>query len=401
MRFHETHLIFLNSFSIQLRFRCFYLGVGMRDRETLDEMAGTIAREIDAAAMDQSPWVEICKRLVGYFPGSYATILNQNFIKPEFNFQAVDNLEADHLHSYLRHYAFINPWNTFWKFAPSGSIIVSQRDYPASQFRNGEFYTDWMAKTGDFEAGTGLKLQIDKAETIYLPVHYGLNLSNDYDRELEFLLAKIRPALENALQFKRALRQMGETASARAAIVGSASRIALVVDHDGYLKEANPLAAAAFSKGSFISCRGSEVRFLDSKLSEQVKEVCRRLGADRAYLAPKLTSSTEGHLWLVTFLRLPEIFVSGLVASRTLILIQITDVYHPIVHPDMQLISDTFNLTRTEGSLCLALSVGMSLADAATENRISYENARQRLKNIFQKTETRSQAELRVLLAQF
>jgi DNA-binding CsgD family transcriptional regulator len=43
----------------------------------------------------------------------------------------------------------------------------------------------------------------------------------------------------------------------------------------------------------------------------------------------------------------------------------------------------------------------MSLSDAAIESGISYENARQRLKTIFQKTGTRSQSELRVLLAQF
>jgi DNA-binding CsgD family transcriptional regulator len=376
-------------------------GIWMRDSKALIDIVKTIACEIDAATMGLSSWEQVCKRFVEYFPGSYASVLNQNFVSPEFSFQAVENLEANHLQSYMQHYAFINPWNTFWKSAPSGSILVSQRDNPSSQYHKGEFYNDWMRRTGDFESAVGLKLQIDRAETVYLPVHYALNLAETYDRELEFVLANIRPALHNALQLKRTLRQMGETASARAAIVGRTPRIALVVDHAMLLREANPLATEAFSKGNFISCRGSKVVFSDAKFTELVQTVCRGLMLDSNFSAPKLTFESEGHHWLTTFLRLPDVAVGGLVASRPLFLIQITDIYSPAVQPDLLPIIEAFGLTPTESALCAALSSGLALAEAASEIHISYENARQRLKSIFQKTETSSQVGLRLLLAQF
>ncbi|MGI0523974.1 helix-turn-helix transcriptional regulator [Rhizobium giardinii] len=373
----------------------------MRDSKALSEISRTIASEIDAAATGLTSWEEVCKCFVTHFPGSYACVLNQNFVSPEFSFQAVENLEANHLQSYMQHYAFINPWNTFWKSAPSGSILVSQRDNPASQYHNGEFYNDWMRRTGDFESAVGLKLQIDRAETVYLPVHYAWNLAETYDRELEFVLANIRPALQNALQLKRTLRQMGETASARAAIVGRTPRIALVVDYAMQLREANTLATEAFSKGNFISCRGRKVVFSDAKFTEMVQKVCRGLMLNSNFSAPKLTFESEGHHWLTTFLRLPDVAVGGLVASRPLFLIQITDIYSPSVQPDLLPIIEAFGLTPTESSLCKALSSGLALAEAASEIRISYENARQRLKSIFQKTGTSSQVGLRLLLAQF
>lgn len=373
----------------------------MRDSKKLSEITRNIASEIDAAAAGLTAWEEVCKSFVSYFPGSYVCVLNQNFVSPEFGFQAVENLDANHMQSYTQHYAFINPWNCFWKSAPSGSILVSQRDNPASQYQNGEFYNDWMKRTGDFEAAVGLKLQIDRTETVYLPVHYALGLAETYDRELEFVLANIRPALQNALQLKRTLRHMGESASARAAVVGRAPRIAMVVDYTMMLREANAPATEAFAKGNFVCCRGNRVVFADFKLNEMVQKVCRGLALDSNYSSPKLTFDCEGHLWLITFLRLPDVAVGGLVACRPLFLIQIADVYQPGVKSDILPIVKSFGLTPTEASLCDALSGGLPLAEAAAEIRISYENARQRLKSIFHKTGTSSQVELRLLLAQF
>lgn len=373
----------------------------MRDSKALSEIVKTIAYEIDAAATGLSSWERVCKRFVECFPGSYASVLNQNFVSPEFSFQAVENLEANHLQSYVQHYAFINPWNSFWKTARSGSILVSQRDNPASQYHKGEFYNDWMRRTGDFESAVGLKLQVDKAETVYLPVHYALNLAETYDKELEFVLANIRPSLQNALQLKRMLRQIGETASAQAAIVGRMARIALVVDHTMRLREANPLATSAFSKGAFISCRGNRIVFSDAKFTETVQKICRSLAQDLNYSPPKLTFEFRGNFWLTTFLRLPDVAVGGLVASRPLLLIQITDIYGPDAQPDLLPIIKAFGLTPTESALCKALSSGLALVDAASQIRISYENARQRLKSVFQKTGTSSQVELRLFLSRF
>ncbi len=58
-----------------------------------------------------------------------------------------------------------------------------------------------------------------------------------------------------------------------------------------------------------------------------------------------------------------------------------------------------YNLTPGEMSICMMLAKGQSVQESAMSLGISYENARHKLKIIFQKTDVRNQADLRVLLS--
>jgi DNA-binding CsgD family transcriptional regulator len=60
-----------------------------------------------------------------------------------------------------------------------------------------------------------------------------------------------------------------------------------------------------------------------------------------------------------------------------------------------------FNLTPAEARLASRLSSGASIEEIAAELSIAYETSRTQLKSIFQKTNTRRQAQLVALLAQF
>src|SRR5262249_9262704 len=60
----------------------------------------------------------------------------------------------------------------------------------------------------------------------------------------------------------------------------------------------------------------------------------------------------------------------------------------------VELLRDRFDLTRSEARLTLRLVAGDKLQSAAVNLDISYETARGHLKNIFNKTGARRQAEL-------
>ena len=64
----------------------------------------------------------------------------------------------------------------------------------------------------------------------------------------------------------------------------------------------------------------------------------------------------------------------------------------------VELLRDRFDLTRSEARLALRLVAGDKLQSAAVNLDISYETARGHLKNIFNKTGARRQAELVVLI---
>lgn len=64
-------------------------------------------------------------------------------------------------------------------------------------------------------------------------------------------------------------------------------------------------------------------------------------------------------------------------------------------------LKSAFNLTASEILLTFRLFAGETLREAAQTLGISYETARTKLKFIFQKTRTRRQAELILLLARY
>jgi DNA-binding CsgD family transcriptional regulator len=67
--------------------------------------------------------------------------------------------------------------------------------------------------------------------------------------------------------------------------------------------------------------------------------------------------------------------------------------------PATQLLIELYHLAPNEARLAGLLAEGRSLDDAADKMRITRGHARQRLKNIFQKTDTARQGELVALLA--
>ena len=98
---------------------------------------------------------------------------------------------------------------------------------------------------------------------------------------------------------------------------------------------------------------------------------------------------------------LPDIAVHGLLPIHPQILVQITDPRQTVSRPPVELLSAMYDLTPREAMLCKAFAAELSLQEACRAVQISYENGRQNLKMIFQKTGVRNQAELRVILSRF
>ena len=95
---------------------------------------------------------------------------------------------------------------------------------------------------------------------------------------------------------------------------------------------------------------------------------------------------------------LPLIGASGVSLFRAAAMLVVTDLSRS-VSPEISELRHVFGLTTREAQLAARLATGMPLESAANELHISTSHARQRLKAIFQKTDTHRQAELTALLA--
>ncbi|MBS0360114.1 MAG: helix-turn-helix transcriptional regulator, partial [Proteobacteria bacterium] len=98
---------------------------------------------------------------------------------------------------------------------------------------------------------------------------------------------------------------------------------------------------------------------------------------------------------VVRVARLYDAPSNPVVDARALVSIVDTSLQRP---PTGQLLRDLFGLTPKEAELAVLLGAGHSLNTAAELSRITEAHARQRLKIVFQKTETTRQSELIALL---
>jgi len=366
----------------------------------LYEITANVSEAINAAAFGHLPWQGVCSRLLSYFPGSYVALLNQSTNKGTFNFSVSDGLEEQSLDSYLEYYALVNPWKRFWLGARSGTILVAERDDPAHQYKESEFYNDWMKPMGDYDAAVGLRLQLDSEEVLYLPVHYSTQLAEVYDGKLERVMADLRPSLLNAYRLARLARDVGERQSILSALLDRSNHITFAIDSRLIVREANETAVDAFAKGYPVSCRHGRLRLADAQLEKRLTSWLSEACFKPRDQCKKFIVNSEKGMWIGAINQLPLIALSGPIAPRPLYLFQLRAI-PPSHEPDRNLLAAAFDLTPVEVALCCSLVAGRSVEEAALDNMISYGNARQRLKSIFRKMGIKRQIELANIIWQF
>ncbi|WP_411037431.1 helix-turn-helix transcriptional regulator [Shinella sp. BYT-45] len=373
----------------------------MRDERELRAIVSELSEEIRRATWGQTEWKDVCKAVTRSFPGSYAAILNQNVLNPGFGFVVSDGIEEEDFNNFLTHYSLRNPWQDFWSKSPSGAIIVSERDEPASLYRNSEFYNDWMRKVGDYDAAVGIKIRSLSEELLYLPTHYSTRLAETYDRELEYVMTRVRPVLDEAVSIKQRIRSLAEHQNALAALIDREEGIAFVIDETMRLKNANTAAIAEFERSKILRCQRDRIRFHDPVFNDRFRHSCRMLVGGAARSRHRLALRWRTGAAIVSLCRLPDVTIHGLLPVHPQILVQVTDPHQTASRPNLELLCAMYDLTPREALLCQSFAAGLPLQQACKAVGISYENGRQRLKMIFQKTGARNQAELRMILSRF
>ncbi|WP_173988274.1 helix-turn-helix transcriptional regulator [Agrobacterium salinitolerans] len=368
--------------------------LSINTRDISDEISSSI-RE---ATLGSGSWSDVCLNFTEAFPGSFAAIVNQSFMRPDLSLAIAIGLEEKHLHSFLSHYCHVNPWRGFWQYGRNGAIAVSERDDPTSQYFGSEFYNDWMRPVGDVDASVGLRLQVADDEVSYLSVHFSASLSSSYDQQLEAVMQNTRLALKNALEIASYLRDTSGRIAAKSALISLGNIIAFVVDERLKLKEANQVATEAFARDFPVGCRQNAISFTTPSVTASLTKRLRNRPRD---FATKLVMQTENDRWLITVNQLPQAPGILLVRERDQFLVQMRRLTSQNERLDGDILVQTYGLTPSELGLCRALAAGLMLADAASANRISYENSRQKLKSIFRKTGVGSQSDLKALLRIF
>lgn len=356
------------------------------------------------AAWGRAAWAEACRRLVEALPGSAASIANYDLGEGTVNAVFEHGLDPGFVASYRDHYAAVNPWIDYWSNTPEGHVSVSERDSPSRAFRDSEFYVDWLAPQGNMEAAVGMRLDIDRHNTVHVAWHYDLARAPAYDGQAAAILEGLKPAILAAVRNAALLRDGLEGGLRLGAMIERIDGAALLVDRDRRIREANAEAAALLRRGDVLTGAADVLAMRDPAAQRWLEETVTRL-VDAEPVGDTVAAFGSGdQVFRMSVTPAPDHAESDfalLVRPRPQALVVVSPLVGGPTRIDAAGLSFAFGLSAAEIRLCQALVNGRSLAEAAQLLGLSDGTVRQRVKMIFNKTRTHRQGELVALLGRF
>lgn len=362
------------------------------DQRFITDTSNQIAEAAGRAVFEASAWDDFVEQLGGAFPGTCIVFQRFNLRRKRIDYDRVVNMDPDDEASYRQHYCSLNPWVQPMRSVPSGTVLVSERDCPSASFSHTEFY-DWLHP--EMRAGAAIILEATCDNLAAVGVHYGVTRAGTYDEPVSELLHKISGPLLRSMEAARLFEERMDREKSAAAIISRPRDVACVVDQQLKVTEANARAESEFQRRKVVSLRAGKFSVLAPDINAWLADT---LGLLAAGLEPDATTRVffADGAHQIGIVRLPA--GAGLFSYGPLFLLIVRDLSAPAGAGTIADLATAFGLTLAEQRLCEMLLLGHSLREAADTLGIASDTARQRLKTIFQKTDTHKQSELIALM---
>lgn len=356
------------------------------------------------AMWGRTSWEDVCCRLEEFLPWAVPIIVNHDLGRGVVNSAFAAALDPAFLDSYRAYYVTKNPWLEFWASAPSGTICLSEREFPSSAFSDTEFYNDWLAPQINMTAAAGVRFEADTSNSIQFMLHYSAEKAALYDAAAGAILEGLRAALGDAVEGVVALRDRLNGALRLGPLLDSIDGAVFVIDRDRRIREANAVGSSALDEGDFICGTGGHLALRDPVVQRWFEDHVAALADGILSTSVKTTMAVQERIFGISVTRAPdyaETDTAMLVGLRPRMLVVFRRLAGGPVNIDVPTLRAAYSLSIAEGRLCELLVQGHSLAAAATILDLSEGTVRQRVKVIFHKTRTHRQGALIALLARF
>lgn len=315
---------------------------------------------------------------------------------------SIESWSPDAKREYDEHFGWLDPVTPQAAYSPNGTTFTTADFVEPREFERTEFCHDWCERHG-LENLLAVKLDVGDEHLGSLGFHRS-------DRRRPFLphevawLEPLGPHLERALEVHVRLREAEAARRSAEALLDTLSVAVLLVNERLGIEAANrrarELAAAgdglAFGRGGLRAARPRDTRRLQQVVAEAVRTAGGRGLAGGGVVALPRPSGRRSYA--VSVVPLPRGTVERLDAGRAAAMLFVSEPDRRPERPEAWL-RRLWNLTPAEARLAGRLVQGESLREAADALGISVGTARNQLKLVFSKTDTRRQADLvRVLL---
>ena len=378
----------------------------MRDDRRLD-----LIGQIYDAGLDASQWPSVLSALTRSFNGNAACLFQQDFITGAARPLAFDNLTVKSFSDYGTYYWKKDIWSPNPRRHAVGEAFLSHEHVSDTDILRSEFYYDFMRPNRLFYA-TG-SLPLIEGHLLYMlgihrPKRGGRRFSDAQRQDLQLLVPHLRRALQIHHRFEQATvqREALEEAS------DHLTRGTFTFDAGGRLLWCNPVGKAicdqadglTMQRGRLVAVLSDETGRLHQLISEALHTgngngTASSTGSGQAAGDAMLISRPSGqrsYMLLVSPLRAGR---GPLDDRQPAVAVFVSDPERTPELPTTRL-SRLYGLTSAEAQLALQVAGGHDLREIAAMSKRTMNTLRTQLKQVFQKTGTRRQAQLVRLVLQ-
>jgi DNA-binding CsgD family transcriptional regulator/PAS domain-containing protein len=354
-------------------------------------------------ALGRSNWDNILDILGATFPDCLVVVTGHDLVRRNSLLFAHRGLSADGVSAYLSGFADRNPWLPGVAELAPFQLFHDDQLMSRAEAAATPFVTEWLARQGDYLAGTGVVILREGPRQMAIEVRYPLDNQEVRERAAAVLG-------EAAYHFGRAFEILKRARFSSGFgyldnVVEDLPFAVFFVDADMRIHYSNQQAEAMrrLGDGPFVGF-GGDLRASDDSADRLLREVVQKTASAKRF--PTSVLQLKAAIAEQKFLAIAR------AASRGQQHYQLHDaILDPgplvmlVVHGSLDLASlpmdllwRAFGLTESEATLAEALLTGSTLADFAQARAVSKQTLRNQLVGVMRKTGTRRQSELVSLL---
>ena len=343
------------------------------------------------AAVEPSRWPHVLESLSDFLEGAATKLTFQNVRTLHSEANSVRMApEADVI--YAQHYYKVNVFLQRIAKLPAGTLIPVWELLPREIYQRSEFYNDF-ARPNDMCHPIGVVLVNDPNARVVFTCG-SAKAAGEFDTEHLDRLRCIGPHLVRAAGVSLRLSRSEFTKNANVEALDRVAQGVLIVATDGEVLFANRAAGSLLAEADGIKTEKSALRASASADTVQLRRLiaaaAERLEGAGGVMALPRPAPRRALSVLVAPLTIETTWFT---VSRPAAIVFVADPdSEPPIAPDQ--LSNLYRLTPSEVAVAMAIARGAGLQAAADELRISLTTARTHLQHVFEKTETRRQAEL-------
>ncbi len=358
------------------------------------------------AALDHSRWQAFLDALRPCFGGATGIMYGFDRASGAMDFTYNFGSDPAFIESYDRYYGRINPYPDLALRLPPGKVAMAADALDTETLCRTEFFNDWMRPQDIPAEYFGMLVHKHGSRGVIMGLapqaaHFNRN-HHIYRRQLELLM----PHMARAVEINRVMAAARTAERALGTSFDALRLAAFVVDGAGRLLLANQKAEDLLRDDSVLCTDRSKRLHAANRAENTALEVAivHALHPPTALTTRpvRLTSRASGRAFIIWAVPMRSEqpngpshrsqFMLGLRTEATVLVLVVAAECALSIRPES--IQAAFKLSAAEARLVSALIAGRTLAEYARDSGHSRNTVRNQLASIFEKTDTRRQAEL-------